>query len=36
MGNACCTLIISFLDKDSDRTVFMSEIQFRICLDIDK
>lgn len=36
MGNARCTSIISFLDKESDRTVFMSGIQFRICLDTDK
>lgn len=36
MGNACCTWIIRVLDKESDRTVFMSGIQFRICLDTDK
>lgn len=37
MGNAHCTSIIRFfLDKESDRTVFMSGIQFRICLDTNK
>lgn len=36
MGNACYTSIIRFLDKERDRTVFMSGIHFRSCLDTDK
>lgn len=36
MGNECYTLILRVLDKESDGTVLMSGIQFRICLDTDK
>lgn len=36
MGNACCTSIIRFLDTESNTTVFMSGIRFRICLNTNK